>query len=146
MSRSACAGALAAVVLALAGCGAGAGGGADAAAVKRTVQHALAALANGDGAAFCALATRGARAELQRTTPGATCPEVVRRISDQLSPTITLALRHARVGAVTLRGNRATIHAGQITSTQGSLKGFLQAAAPPTTLARQANGAWRIAG
>jgi hypothetical protein len=142
--RSACAGTLAAVVLSVAGCGAG--GGADAAAVKRTVQRALTALADGDGAAFCALATPSARAELRRTTPGATCPEVVRRISEQLTPPITLALRHARVGAVTLRGNRASIRAGQITSAQGSLKGFLQAAAPPTTLVRQANGTWRITG
>lgn len=133
-------------IAAAAGCGGGGGGGADAAKVKQTVQRALTALADGNGPAFCALATSGAQAELARTTPGASCPEVVTRISHQLSPKVTLALRHARVGAVTISGDRASIRDGSITSTQGRLTGFLQASAPPTRLARQPDGTWKIAG
>jgi hypothetical protein len=135
-----------AVAAAAAGCGGGGGGGADAAKVKQTVRRALAALADGNGPAFCALATAGARAELARTTPGATCPDVVTRISHQLSPAVMVGLRHARVGTVTVNGDHASIRDGNITSTRGTLKGFLQASAPPTKLTRQSNGTWKIAG
>lgn len=135
-----------AVAAAVAGCGGGGGGSADAAKVKQTVQRALSALADGNGPAFCALATAGAQAELARTTPGAKCPQVVRVISHQLSPQVKLGLRHARVGTVTIDGDHASIRDGDITSTQGRLKGFLQASGPPTRLARQSNGAWKISG
>ena len=135
-----------AVTAAAAGCGGGGGGGADAAKVKQTVRRALAALADGNGPAFCALATAGARAELARTTPGATCPDVVTRISHQLSPAVKVGLRHARVGTVSVNGDHASIRDGNITSTRGTLKGFLQASAPPTKLTRQSNGTWKIAG
>lgn len=138
-------GALGAAALAAAATGCG-GGGADAAKVKRTVEQALSALADGNGPAFCALATAGAQAELARTTPGASCPDVVTRISRQLSPAVKLGLRHARVGSVTITGDRASILDGSITSTQGRLTGFLQASAPPTKLARQPDGTWKIAG
>lgn len=131
-------------VLVLAGCGGGSG--ADAAQVKRTVQRALTALANGNGRAFCALATTGAQAELARTTPGASCAGVVRRIGDQLSNQVKLGLRHARVGKVSLSGDHASIRAGDITSTRGTVKGFLQASAAPTKLIRQSDGSWKIAG
>jgi hypothetical protein len=134
------------MAVAVAGCGGGGGGGADAAKVKQTVRRALAALADGNGPAFCALATAGAQAELARTTPGARCPRVVRTISHQLSPQVKLGLRNARVGTVTINGDHASIRDGDITSTQGKLKGFLQASAPPTKLTRQSNGAWKISG
>jgi hypothetical protein len=133
-----------AVAVAVAGCGGGSG--ADAAKVKQTVRRALTALADGNGPAFCALATAGAQAELARTTPGAGCPQVVRRISHQLSPKVKLALRNARVGTVTIKGDHASIRDGDITSTQGTLKGFLQASAPPTRLTRQSSGTWKISG
>jgi hypothetical protein len=136
----------AAFAVAGAGCGGNGAGGTDAAKVKRTVRRALLALADGNGPAFCALATAGARAELARTTPGATCSQVVRRITNQLSPRVKLALRHARVGSVTVHGDHASIRAGAITSTQGTLKGFLQASAPPTRLIRESDGSWKIAG
>jgi hypothetical protein len=138
------AGVLAVVALGLAGCGGGVN--ADAAKVKQTVQRALAALADGNGPAFCALATAGAQAELARTTPGAGCADVVRRISRELSDRVKLGLRSARVGRVSLSGDHASIRAGDITSTRGSLKGFLQASAAPTKLTRQSNGSWMIAG
>jgi hypothetical protein len=134
------------VSVAVAGCGGGGGGGADAASVKQTVRRALTALADGDGPAFCALATAGAQAELARTTPGAGCPQVVRRISHQLSPKVKLALRNARVGTVTIKDDQASIRDGDITSTRGTLKGFLQASAPPTRLTRQSSGTWKISG
>lgn len=141
------AGTLGTVALAVAGAGCGGGsGGADAAKVKQTVRQALTALASGNGPAFCALATAGAQAELARTTPGASCRQVVTRISNQLSPAVKLGLRHARVGKVTIDGDHASIRAGNITSTQGTLEGFLQASAPPTRLTRQADGTWKIAG
>jgi hypothetical protein len=133
-----------AVSVAVAGCGGG--GGADAAKVKQTVRRALTALADGNGPAFCALATAGAQAELARTTPGAGCPQVVRRISHQLSPKVKLGLRNARVGTVTVDGDHASIRDGDITSTRGTLKGFLQASAPPTRLSRQSSGTWKISG
>ena len=134
------------VAAAVAGCGGGGGGGADAAKVKQTVRQALTALADGNGPAFCALATAGAQAELARTTPGARCPQVVRTITHQLSPQVKLGLRHARVGTVTINGDHASIRDGNITSTRGTLKGFLQASAPPTKLTRQSDGTWKIAG
>jgi hypothetical protein len=139
-------GALGAAVVAVAVTGCGGGGSADASQVKRTVQRALAALADGNGPAFCALATAGAQAELARTTPGASCPDVVIRISHQLSPKVKLGLRHAQVGTVTISGDRASIRDGSITSTEGKLTGFLQASAPPTKLARQSDGTWKISG
>jgi hypothetical protein len=144
-TRPRLAGVLAVAVLGLAGCGGG-GANADAAKVKQTVQRALAALADGNGPAFCALATAGAQAELARTTPGAGCADVVRRISRELSDQVKLGLRSARVGRVSLSGDHASIRAGDITSTRGSLKGFLQASAAPTKLTRQSNGSWMIAG
>jgi hypothetical protein len=100
------------------------------------------------GLAGCggALATTGAQAELARTTPGASCADVVRRISNQLSDQVRLGLRHARVGKVTLAGGHASIRAGDITATQGTVKGFLQASAAPTKLTRQSDGSWKIAG
>ena len=146
-TRARLAGALAAAALGLAGCGGGGGGGgADAAKVKLAVQRALAALADGNGPAFCALATTGAQAELARTTPGASCADVVRRISNQLSGQVRLGLRNARVGKVSLSGAHASIRAGDITSTRGTVKGFLQASAAPTKLTRQSDGSWKIAG
>jgi hypothetical protein len=144
-TRPRLAGVLAVAVLGLAGCGGG-GANADAAKVKQTVERALAALADGNGPAFCALATTGAQAELARTTPGASCADVVRRISNQLSDQVRLGLRHARVGKVTLAGGHASIRAGDITATQGTVKGFLQASAAPTKLTRQSDGTWKIAG
>jgi hypothetical protein len=50
------------------------------------------------------------------------------------------------VGTVTINGDHASIRDGDITSTQGKLKGFLQASAPPTKLTRQSNGTWKISG
>jgi hypothetical protein len=131
-------------LLAVAGCGGGSR--ADAAKVKQTVRRALTALADGNGPAFCALATPGAQAQLARTIPGASCPQVVDRISHQLSPQVKLGLRHARVGAVSISGDHASIRNGAITSTRGRLKGFLQASGPPTRLTRQSDGTWKIAG
>jgi hypothetical protein len=135
-----------AVAVSVAAAGCGGGGRADAAKVKQTVRRALTALADGNGPAFCALATAGAQAELARTTPGAGCPQVVRRISHQLSPKVKLALRNARVGTVTIKDDQASIRDGDITSTRGTLKGFLQASAPPTRLTRQSSGTWKISG
>jgi hypothetical protein len=144
------AGGLAAAACAAALCGCGGGGGSggvsEATKVKQTVEKALTALANHDGAGFCALSTKGAQAELAKTTPGSTCSQVVDRISNQLAPQVRVGLRNARVGTVTLHGDQASIRAAQITSTRGSLKGFLQASAPPTKLARQSDGSWKIAG
>jgi hypothetical protein len=148
-TRARLAGVLAAAVLVPVGCGGGRAADADAAnvaKVKRTVQRALTALADGNGPAFCALATTGARAELARTTPGASCAGVVRRISHQLSDRIKLGLRFARVGKASLSGDKATIRAGDISSTRGTVKGFLQASAAPTELIRQPDGSWKIAG
>ncbi|MGI8712940.1 MAG: hypothetical protein ACR2NR_07120 [Solirubrobacteraceae bacterium] len=135
--------ALCVAALTVAGCGSA---GAASVQVKQTVRRALAALADGDGAGFCALATPSGQSLLAETQPGATCDSVVDRISRELSPSVKLGLLHAQVAKVTVAGNRATVRAADIGSSRGTVKGFLQASAPPTNLTRQADGSWKISG
>jgi len=136
------AGTLSVGALAVAGCG----GSADTSKVKQTVRRALAALATGDGATFCALATPSGQAQLTHALPGHTCAQVVATISVDLSPTVKLGLQNARVGTVTRHGDHASILASQITASKGSLTGFLQESGPPTKLTEQADGSWKISG
>jgi hypothetical protein len=137
------AGTLSVGALVLAGCG---GSNADASKVRQTVREALLAIANSNGAGFCALATPSGQAQLTGALPGDTCAQVVDRISGDLSTTVKLALQNARVGTVTVHGGHASILASQITSTQGSLVGFLQLSGPPTKLSKQTDGSWKISG
>jgi hypothetical protein len=116
----------------------------DAAQVKRTVQQALGDLANGNGSAFCALATRGGRATLARTLHGYSCAGIVHLVGGHLSTNTRTGLLHAKVTQVTVRGRTATVLAADITSTAGSLKGFLNDGGKPTTLVKQSDGSWKI--
>jgi hypothetical protein len=142
--RSCLAAGLAAGLIA-AGCG---GGGsstsADSVKVKQTVQHALADLANSDGRGFCALATTSGQAQLARTLPGTSCAKLVALVGAHLSKAARAGLLHVQVKQVRIKGSTATVRAADITSSQGSLKGFLNDSGKPTTLLRQADGTWKI--
>ncbi len=129
--------------LVLAACG---GGASDATNVRQTVARALRALATGDGATLCSLATRAGQASLAGAVPGASCAKVVQLVGAHLSPSLKSALSHVRIGKVTIHGTHADVPNTSITSTRGSLKGFLDAGSEPTLLARQADGSWKITG
>lgn len=133
------------VGLAAAACGGGTSAAArDAAQVKRTVQQALADLANGDGSGFCALATRAGRAKLAGTLHGYSCAGIVDLVGGHLSASTRTGLLHAKVTRVTVHGRTAMVLAADITSTEGSLTGFLNDGGKPTTLVKQADGSWKI--
>jgi hypothetical protein len=112
--------------------------------VKLIVRTALGDLADGDGQAFCALATPAGQAKLAGTLHGYTCPTLVRLVAGHLSPATRTGLLHVRVSTVTVRGATATVRATDITATVGSLKGFLNDGGTPTTLVRQRDGTWKI--
>ncbi|HZE06310.1 MAG TPA: hypothetical protein VE127_13855 [Solirubrobacteraceae bacterium] len=114
--------------------------------VKRTVRTALTDLAAGRGAQFCLLVTPSERAHLARTFARHSCGRAMHALAAGLSPAHRMALRHARVTTVTISGARATVSSDAITTTNGSLKGFLNDHGTPTTLVRQSNGRWLIAG
>jgi hypothetical protein len=114
--------------------------------VKQTVRTALAAVAAGNGPAFCALATAHVQATLAAADPGSSCADVVDRLSTQLSADVKLGMRTAVVHDVVVHGDRATVHAADISSTEGVLSGFLEPQAPPTTLTRQRGGQWKLSG
>jgi hypothetical protein len=138
---------LVAVVAVLVALGATGCGGSDPHAivhVKQTVRAALAAVAAGNGPAFCDLATPHVQATLAATDPGSSCADVVDRLGDQLSAEVKLGMSTAVVHDVVVLGDRATVHAADISSTQGVLSGFLEPQAPPTTLTRQRDGQWKI--
>lgn len=130
-----------------AGCGTGDGASpADVAAVKSTVQRALADLARGDGRGFCSLATRAGQAKVAASATGYDCPRLVHAVAGHLSDEHRLALLHVRVTRVAVRGAKATVSDADITTTQGSLTGYLDDGGRPTTLARQPDGSWKITG
>lgn len=128
-----------------AGCGS-ASDGASTAQVKQAVRAALADLGAGRGAAFCALATPAEQTHLARAFARHSCGAAMQGLAAGLSPAHRTALAHARVTKVTVTGARATVSASAITSTDGSLKGFLNDHGTPTTLVRRSNGRWLIAG
>jgi hypothetical protein len=129
------------------GCGGSGDSRAKAAArVERTVRTALADLADSEGRAFCALATRAGRAKLAGTLHGYTCPTLVELVAGHLSPATRTGLQHVEVTRVTIHGRQATVRAADITATAGTLKGFLNDGGKPTTLVRQRDGSWRING
>jgi hypothetical protein len=112
--------------------------------VRQTIHTAFVDLAHGDGARFCSLATRAGQSTLARSLPGYTCRNVISSISANLSPAQKTGLLHAVVGAVTISGVHATVSNAAITTTQGTLTGFLTASGAPTTLTRQPDGSWKI--
>jgi hypothetical protein len=126
--------------------GSGGSSSADTTAVQRTVTQVLHALASGNGATVCSLATPAGRGTLAKALPHSTCTRVVDLVSAHLSATQKQALGTAKVGKVTINGDHATVPDTSITSAKGSLKGFLQSGAAPTRLTKQSDGSWRISG
>ena len=130
----------------VAGCGSASPSPAEVAAVKRTVQVALADLAGGHGRAFCGLATPAERTRLRRQLARPSCAAAMDAVSAGLSPLHRQALLHASVQAVRITAGRASVSSANITSSQGALDGFLDDGGDPTTLSRQRNGHWKISG
>jgi hypothetical protein len=130
--------------LLVSGCG-GSGQG-DAAKVKQTVRHVLSALADGDGGTVCSLATASGQAKLARAVPGASCERVVDLVSRRLSAQMKEGLHSAQVKKVRISGDTATVQDADITSTRGTLSGFLKPGSGPTVLKRQSDGTWKVSG
>lgn len=135
-----------AVSAAVIGCGGSSSSPSDSAAVRRTVTEVLHALGAGDGNTVCSLATKDGQAALAKAISHATCAQVVDLVSVHLSSAQRQGLESAKVGKVTIDGNTATGSDSAITSSKGSLKGFLQAGAAPTKLTKQPDGTWKISG
>jgi hypothetical protein len=134
---------LALAALAFAGCGSSVS---DATKVKQVLTREMAALAAGDGATACSLATAAGQAKLSRAVPGATCREVIALLASRLPAAIKEGLTSAQITKVTVSGNTATVQDADITSTRGSLSGFLQPRSAPTTFQKQPDGNWKISG
>ncbi|MEO8968968.1 MAG: hypothetical protein ABI355_15100 [Solirubrobacteraceae bacterium] len=141
-------GALLTLSLLLAACG-GTGGGqvsADGSHAAQTLTRAFHALATGDGATICGLATPAGQRSLAAAVPGASCAKVIRLVSAHLTTAQRAALDSVRVKNVSVSGGEATIRATDIVSRHGSLRGFLSAKSAPTRLHKQSDGSWKIEG
>ncbi|MGH2870030.1 MAG: hypothetical protein ACRDNK_20980 [Solirubrobacteraceae bacterium] len=129
----------------LAGCGSSSGLSSDASHAANTLTRAFHALATGDGATVCSLATAAGQQSLASAVPGSTCRKVVVLVSAHLTSQQKAALGSVQVKTVAVKGNLATVRAQDISSKQGSFKGFLNAKSASTRLSKQADGTWRIA-
>jgi hypothetical protein len=130
----------------IAGCGSSSSGSSDATHIKQTITTAFSDLASGNGAGFCGLATTAGQQTLAKALPGATCAKVVTLVSQHLSAQQKAGLQHATVKNVTVKGNTATIKNADITTSQGTLKGFLSTSGQPTMLTKQSDGTWKLSG
>ncbi len=140
-------GAILALSLLLAACGsAGTINTADGSHAAQTLIRAFHALAVGDGATICALATPAGQRSLAAAVPGSSCPKVITLVSAHLTSAQKAALASVRVKNVAIRGREATIKATDIVSSHGSLRGFLSAKSAPTRLRKQSDGSWKIEG
>lgn len=135
------------VAIAVAGCGGSASSqSGDVANVKQTIVRELAALANGDGAAACSLATASGRAQVEKAVPGSSCEQVVTIVAQHLPQSVKQGMLSAHVNRVSINGETATVQDADITSSQGSLKPFLTPGSAPTKLVKQSDGSWKISG
>lgn len=139
-----CRGAVLALSLTLAACGASSS--ADASHAAQTITRAFHALATGDGATICALATPAGQRSLASAVPGATCAKVISLVSAHLTAAQKAALASVHVTNVSVTGREATVKATDIAASHGSLRGFLSAKSPPTRLRKQSDGSWKIEG
>ena len=135
-----------AVMAGVVGCGGSSSSASDTAAVQQTVTKVLHALGSGDGKTVCSLATKDGQSALAKAVPHSTCAQVVDLVSVHLSSAVKQALESAKVGKVTISGNHASVSDSAITSSKGSLKGFLQTGSAPTKLTKQSDGSWKISG
>ena len=138
--------AAAAISAAVVGCGGSSSSSADTAAVQQTVTKVMHALGSGDGKTVCALTTKDGQASLAKAIPHATCVQVVDLVSAHLTSAQKQGLQTAKVAKVNINGNKATVSDSAITSSKGSLKGFLQTGAAPTQLTKESDGSWKISG
>jgi hypothetical protein len=138
--------AVAAVSMAAVGCGGSSSSSSDTAAVQQTVTKVLHGLGSGDGKTVCALATKDGQAALAKAVPHSTCAQVVDLVSAHLGSAEKEGLQNAKVGKVTIDGSHASVSDSAITSSKGSLKGFLQSGSAPTQLTKQSDGTWKISG
>ena len=129
--------------LALAGCG---GQSADGTHAAQTLTRAFHALAAGDGATVCALATAAGQRSLAAAVPGSDCAKVVDLVSAHLTAAQKTALATVKVGPVNVHGSQASVRTRDISSRRGSLRGFLVKNSAPTRLRKQSDGSWRIEG
>ena len=134
---------LLALSIALAACG---GQSADASHAAGTLTRAFHALASGDGATLCSLATSAGQKTLAAAVPNSSCEKVVNLVSAHLTVKQKAALASVHVNKITVTGDRATVRAADISSDHGSFKGFLEPGSAPTKLAKQADGSWKISG
>jgi hypothetical protein len=130
--------------LVAAGCGGSSNAGpsaADVAKVKSTITQALAAVANGDGATACSLATTTGQATLAKLVGSSSCTSAISLLASQLPPNTKAALRDAQVKKVSISGNTATVNNADITAPQANI-GDLPL--PPTVLVKQPDGSWKL--
>jgi len=140
-------GAVVTLGLLLAACGsAGAPNTADGSHAAQTLTRAFHALASGDGATICGLATPAGQRSLAAAVPGSSCPKVIALVSPHLTSAQKAALASVRVKNVAVSGREATIKATDIVSSHGSLRGFLSAKSTPTRLHEESDGSWKIEG
>ncbi len=130
----------------LAGCGSSTGLSGDASHAANTLTRAFHALGTGDGGTVCSLATTAGQKSLASAVPHSTCAQVVTLVSAHLTTNQKAALRSVKVKNVSVKGNLATVRAKDISSAQGSFKGFLSAKSAPERLSKQSDGSWKIAG
>ncbi|MGI8506103.1 MAG: hypothetical protein ACR2MK_04745 [Solirubrobacteraceae bacterium] len=116
----------------------------DAAHVKQTITRAFHALATGDGATLCSLATADGQRALAAAAPHSTCAKVVALVGAHLTPSQKAALESVQVSKVTIDGDHATVKSSDLTVAHGSLKGFIDSGSAPTRLAKQSDGSWKI--
>jgi hypothetical protein len=134
-----------AVSAVLAACGGGSSNN-DAAQVKQTVTRAFRALATGDGATLCSLATPAGQKTLAAGLPHSTCAAVVKAVSVHLSPQQKAGLESVQIKKVVVNGIHATVSDADLTSARGTLKGFINPNSPPTKLTKQSDGSWELSG
>jgi hypothetical protein len=130
-----------AAALAVAGCGGSSG---DEQQVKNTVTTFMSALARGDGAKACALATSAAQQHLvgQASQAGGNCQAIIATISKRLPASVKQGLESAKVKKATVKGDTATVSDKDISSSSGDLSPFLGSGS--TTLKKE-NGQWKLA-
>jgi hypothetical protein len=127
----------------LAGCGGSShsGNSADVAKVKQTITRALAALADGDGATACSLATPTGQATLEKLVGASSCQAAIDSLAGQLPASIKAGLKNVTVKKVSITGTTASVKNSDITAPQANI-GALPL--PPTTLVKQSDGSWKL--
>jgi predicted anti-sigma-YlaC factor YlaD len=118
----------------------------DVAQIKQTLTRAFRALARGDGATMCSLATPAGQKTLASAVPHSSCASVISLVAAHLSAAQKAGLSSVRIKNVTLHGNHASVSDADLSAAHGTLKGFLQPGSAPTQLTKESDGSWKISG